>query len=66
MQAVSEFLTMGGYGVYVWPSYALAVLIMGGMLGVTLARLRGTKRELKGYEQVHAAHRKRRGRGGES
>lgn len=26
---MSEFLAMGGYGAYVWPSYALAVLVLG-------------------------------------
>ncbi|MBC7162485.1 heme exporter protein CcmD [Immundisolibacter sp.] len=26
---MSEFLAMGGYGAYVWPSYALAALVLG-------------------------------------
>jgi heme exporter protein D len=25
---MSEFFAMGGYGVYVWPSYGLALLIL--------------------------------------
>ena len=28
--SVAEFFTMGGYGLYVWPSFGVAALCMGG------------------------------------
>ncbi|MDE2024362.1 MAG: heme exporter protein CcmD [Gammaproteobacteria bacterium] len=28
MSSWHEFLTMGGYGAYVWPSYALVLVVM--------------------------------------
>jgi heme exporter protein D len=28
--SVAEFLAMGGYGLYVWPSFGVAALCMGG------------------------------------
>jgi heme exporter protein D len=28
MKSLHEFLTMGGYGWYVWPAYAVAAVVM--------------------------------------
>ena len=28
---MSGFLAMGGYGAYVWPAYAIAVAVLGGL-----------------------------------
>lgn len=36
-----DFLTMGGYGLYVWPSYALAVAVL---VGQALAAWRALRR----------------------
>jgi heme exporter protein D len=39
--SVSEFLAMGGYGLYVWGSYLMAALLMGAE--AWLAQGRGAK-----------------------
>lgn len=46
MNALQEFLDMGSYGVFVWPSYALSAVVLGGLLVTTLRRLRAREREL--------------------
>jgi heme exporter protein D len=28
MKDLHEFLTMGGYGIYVWPAYAIAAVVV--------------------------------------
>ncbi|MBL8675066.1 MAG: heme exporter protein CcmD [Rhodospirillales bacterium] len=43
---MSGFLAMGGYGAYVWPSYAVAALALGGLLAVSLAQRAAARREL--------------------
>jgi heme exporter protein D len=50
MEAVREFLAMGGYAEFVWPSYALTALVMGGLVVGTLRTLRGRQRELRTLE----------------
>jgi heme exporter protein CcmD len=41
--AVTEFFRMGGYGAYVWPAFAFAALVLGGMAWRVLARLRASE-----------------------
>ena len=43
--SIGAFLAMGGYGGYVWPAMALAVLILLGLLGQSLAALRAAERQ---------------------
>ena len=31
MEQLNQFLAMGGYAAFVWPSYAFAALVMGGL-----------------------------------
>lgn len=49
-EAVREFLAMGGYAEFVWPSYAIVALVMAGILYFTLRRLRARQRELRSLE----------------
>ncbi len=50
MQPVSDrigsFLEMGGYAGFVWPAYAIAAVVMAGLLVVSLRRLRRAETEL--------------------
>jgi heme exporter protein D len=55
---MADFLAMGGYAWFVWPSYALAAAILGGMLATSLRRLRRAERRLAEIE----ARRPRRSR----
>lgn len=59
---MSEFLQMGGYGGYVWPTYAIAALVMVVLLKVTLHNLRRSEKTLDGLQQ---ARRRQRGAGRE-
>lgn len=56
---MSDFIAMGGYGVFVWPAYGLTAIVMLGFLAVTWQGLRGRRREL---ERLEAARPDRRGR----
>ena len=46
MSSLQEFLTMGGYAVYVWPAYGLAALVMAVNAVVPARRLRAKLAEL--------------------
>lgn len=46
MEQVQTFLAMGGYGVFVWPAFALTAVILIGMLVTTVRRLRALQDEL--------------------
>ena len=46
MDGLSSFIAMGGYGVFVWPSYGFAFLVLGALALQTLRRLRRAERTL--------------------
>jgi len=46
METLSQFLAMGGYAVFVWPAYALAAVVMIGLLAQTVHALRARERDL--------------------
>jgi heme exporter protein CcmD len=50
----------GEYGAFVWPAYALTVLVMAGLLWASLGRLRRVKRELAQLERTQGGRRRRR------
>jgi heme exporter protein D len=43
---IQTFLDMGGYAGFVWPAYALAALVLLGLLAVSLRQLRKAESEL--------------------
>jgi heme exporter protein D len=43
---MTEFFAMGGYAAYVWPAYALAVIVLGGFSINAVTRYRAAAREL--------------------
>ena len=51
MAALNHFLAMGGYARFVWPAYALAVIVMGGFLIETLITYRKRRRALDDAEK---------------
>jgi heme exporter protein D len=51
MEAVDHFLAMGGYARFVWPAYALALIVMGGFLIETLVTYRKRRRALDDAEK---------------
>ncbi|WP_207462724.1 heme exporter protein CcmD [Azospirillum sp. SYSU D00513] len=56
---MSEFLAMGGYAAFVWPSYGVAALIMVGLLAATLKSLRSGEATLRALEGSRPARRRR-------
>jgi heme exporter protein D len=44
--AIQTFLTMGGYAGFVWPAYALATIVLVGLLALSLRQLRKAEAEL--------------------
>jgi heme exporter protein CcmD len=38
--SIRSFLDMGGHAGFVWPAYALAMAVLGGLLGISLRSLR--------------------------
>jgi len=44
------YFAMGGYAVYVWPAFAVAALVMAGLVAMTLRTLRRRERELAEIE----------------
>lgn len=55
MDTLFSFLSMGGYGAYVWPSYALALLVMGGLYVLSRHELQRHEKTLQSLRQREAA-----------
>jgi heme exporter protein D len=58
---MSEFLAMGGYAAFVWPSYAVAVGALVALAGVSFRQWRAAKAEVARLEALGP---RRRGGGG--
>ena len=50
MNALATFFDMGGYGLYVWPAYALAAIVMVGMMAASLRALKAREASLRALE----------------
>lgn len=46
MDRLNEFLSMGGYGGYIWPAYLIAAVILIGLLVTSLRSVRGQEARL--------------------
>lgn len=51
---MNEFFDMGGHGVYIWPCYGLAALLMITLLATSLKSLSKSKKDLSIMEQMNA------------
>ncbi|WP_019013894.1 heme exporter protein CcmD [Elioraea tepidiphila] len=58
---MSEFLSMGGYAAFVWPSYAVAVGALVALAAVSFRQWRAAKAEVARLEALGP---RRRGGGG--
>ena len=47
MSALGAYFAMGGYAVYVWPAYALATAVLGGLALFSWRRYRDSVRSLE-------------------
>ncbi len=57
---MTDFLSMGGYAAFVWPAYALAALVLLGLLAATWKGLRDAETTLKALESARPARRRAR------
>ncbi len=46
MESINAFFTMGGYAVFVWPSYLLTGVVLVGLLALSLKSSRSSERTL--------------------
>ncbi len=61
MAQIHEFLSMGGYAGFVWPAYAVALIVIGGLGVQSVRSLRALRREVAELEEDRP-RRSRRGR----
>lgn len=52
MDAVTEFLAMGGYAAYVWSALGLTALVLVGLLAATLRTARRREAELRLFRDL--------------
>jgi heme exporter protein D len=52
---MAKFFEMGGYAIYVWPAFALAALVMIGLLITSLRTLRAREAILRRLETANRA-----------
>ena len=50
MASLSEFLSMNGYGSFVWPAYLIAAVVLIGLLATVLKGLSRSRETLKVLE----------------
>ncbi len=56
---MADFFHMGGYAIYVWSSYGIALLILAGLLMASLSGLRRKERMLATLDQTLPRRRRR-------
>ena len=59
MDAIREFLSMGGYAVFVWPAFGVTAAVM---IVLLVASVRGLRKERQMLELMEAARPRRRDR----
>ena len=52
MDQITNFLSMGNYGAYIWTAYLLTAVVMLGLLVTTLQRLRRNQAELEEFQHM--------------
>ena len=58
MDAIHEFLAMGGYARFVWPAYSIAVLLLGAMAGQSIRAWRRQQRLWAALEAMRPQRRR--------
>jgi len=66
MDILSSYFAMGGYAGYVWPAYALAAVVIAGLLLVSMRELKARERELKILQELSPGRRGRSRDGSEA
>ncbi len=53
---MSEFLSMGGHGVFIWSAYGVAAVVLGGLLAVSLRNMRRDEATVEALRAERKAH----------
>jgi len=61
VQAIQNFIDMGGYGAFVWPSYIVSALVLIGMLGFSVRQLRANAAEMTRLEKASGERQQQQG-----
>ncbi len=51
MDAITDFLSMGGYGAYVWPAFVVTAVVLAAMLVFSLREIRAREAELEALQR---------------
>jgi heme exporter protein D len=54
---MDTFFSMGGYAGFVWPAYALAALVLVGLLAASVAGARARESELESIQKTRGRRR---------
>jgi heme exporter protein D len=63
VSSFSNFLSMGGYGAYVWPAYGLTAIAFAAVVVWTVATLKARRQEEQALSATGRQRRNRRGAG---
>jgi heme exporter protein D len=58
MQDLMQYLAMGGYAAFVWPAYAVALVVLGGLAVQSLRAYRRNLRQLETLQQERPGRRR--------
>jgi heme exporter protein D len=58
MQGVMQYLAMGGYAAFVWPAYAVAAIVLGGLAVQSMRAYRRNMRQLDVLQQERPGRRR--------
>ncbi len=61
MEALNEYLWMGGDGIFIWSAYSAAAILLGGLALVMLVGKRNVEKRLKMQGDKHSQTRKEAG-----
>ncbi len=53
-EVLAQQLSMGGYAAYVWPSFAIATLVLAGMVVASVRELRKAQRALNDLKSLQS------------
>lgn len=63
---MTEIVDMGGYGVYIWSAWGIAVILLGALIVASVRTMKARERELADMEAVSPRRRRSDRTAGES
>jgi heme exporter protein D len=59
MEALSEFLSMGGHAAFIWPAYGVAVVVLFALVMASLRTLKANEIAVREIEATRPARKRR-------